>query len=549
MIRLLSLTRATWLLALGLLACSTAPPSPGPEPSIEDPQPSPPPPTIVGDGRKVALLVANATYDNSSANLANPPNDVRLLSGTLKKIGFAPKIIRDVDKGTLRTELRAFTESIGKRDIVFFYYSGHGIALRGKNYILGRKFNAQDEVEAVEDGDIFGIHEVVDRLERTQAGVRIIVIDACRDEPFTRSWTRSAETRGFIPVQRQKASFGTLLAFSAGAGEKALDRLKGLKSGPYAHALSRRLIQAGEPAQMVFADVGSDIRKMTSQRQNPEYRDALNGRFFFVKKTAAQPSPGQPVPPPPETAPPAPPPSRPAEMVLIPEGPFKMGCNKAVDKLCGYDERPARTVDVANFFIDKTEVSVAEYQKCVDAGACKREHYAREGETKYCNLGLSDRRQHPMNCVSWHGADAYCRWAGKRLPTDREWEKAARGTDHRKYPWGNEEFRTVKRANIADSTGREFYKLSGALKNYTDGFGATGPVGKLPKGASPYGVLDMIGNVWEWTSDWFLKGDDYPSLRGGSWRDAPKLSRVSNRRGADAKRRSGDIGFRCAKSY
>jgi formylglycine-generating enzyme required for sulfatase activity len=178
------------------------------------------------------------------------------------------------------------------------------------------------------------------------------------------------------------------------------------------------------------------------------------------------------------------------EMVAVPAGEFFLGCNEQIDRECYDDEKPGRRVFVAAFRIDKTEVTVAQYGRCVQAGGCSSPD-TRSG----CNYGTGGRDEHPVNCVDWQQADTYCRWAGKRLPTEAEWEKAARGRDGRIYPWGNQW--DTSRANV--------------------GSGGTVAVGSYASGASPYGALDMSGNVWEWTADWYDGEHKYRSGRGGSW--------------------------------
>lgn len=241
------------------------------------------------------------------------------------------------------------------------------------------------------------------------------------------------------------------------------------------------------------------------------------------------------------------------EMVRVPAGPFLMGCNVRVDAECERDEKP-RMVEVAAFRIDKTEVTVAAYAACVKAGGCSAQGLESkffddrdQGITESCNWNKPGREQHPINCVDWSHADAYCRWAKKRLPTEAEWEKAARGTDGLKYTWGNDGFGTRLVANIADERAKRNWPYWSTAPGYDDGFLFTAPVGSFVDGASPYGALDLIGNVWEWTADWEKSGKTRV-LRGGSWSDGPRETRTSRRVGVPPTERASHAGFRCART-
>ena len=224
------------------------------------------------------------------------------------------------------------------------------------------------------------------------------------------------------------------------------------------------------------------------------------------------------------------------EMVDVPAGAFWMGCNETVDADCRPEEYPYHEVALSAFRIDTTEVTVEAYAACVNGGFCSTPDVAGG-----CNWGVVGRETHPVNCVSWYDAQAYCGWAGKELPTEAQWERAARGGDGRRYPWGNA-------------------TLTCARANYPGCVSQTEPVGSHTSGASPYGALDMAGNVWEWVADWYDSAyyssspkSDPPGptggsgrvLRGGSW--ANGSIRASERARTDQlAARVAHYGFRCA---
>jgi formylglycine-generating enzyme required for sulfatase activity len=217
------------------------------------------------------------------------------------------------------------------------------------------------------------------------------------------------------------------------------------------------------------------------------------------------------------------------EMVEIPAGTFMMGSE---DDDADRDERPTARIFVDTFRIDKVEVTNGHYVRCVAAGQCTVPVGGDPAERA--------RADQPVTILSWRQAAAYCRWAGKRLPTEAEWEKAARGPDGRRYPWG--EAFEPDRANAGHTLG-------------------LGPVGQHPAGASPYGVLDMAGSVWEWTSSLYRPypydpsdGREDPDARGarvnrgGSWYYRAWYVRTTYRATADQSyRRVRDLGARCAR--
>jgi len=229
-------------------------------------------------------------------------------------------------------------------------------------------------------------------------------------------------------------------------------------------------------------------------------------------------------------------------LVLVPAGDFIMGSYEDPSNF-GFPN----VIFLDEFWIDQTEVTNSQYQKCVSAGVCdpprensnyKRDHYYTDHQ--YQNF--------PVTQVTWFQADDYCRWAGRRLPTETEWEKAARGLDGQRYPWGNEppEYDLLN------------FKGKAGKKNPNEGPVA---VGSYLKGASPYGALDMAGNVAEWVADWYgqfyfktpqaanpagpLMGDERV-YRGGDWDTYDVVIQSSYRLGLNPTSFNAHIGFRCA---
>jgi len=185
--------------------------------------------------------------------------------------------------------------------------------------------------------------------------------------------------------------------------------------------------------------------------------------------------------------------------VYIPAGDFIMGSNdieaqRSTNNGRAYPEIPVHTVYLDGYWIDKYEVTNEQYALCVTAGVCDPP-FLIKSETRRHYFDNPEYANYPVIYVSWYMARTYCEWAGRRLPNEAEWEKAARGTDGRKYPWGNEKV-SGERANFCDVN----CPRTIANSIFNDGYADTSPVGNYPAGASPYGVMDMSGNVWEWTS-------------------------------------------------
>ncbi len=222
---------------------------------------------------------------------------------------------------------------------------------------------------------------------------------------------------------------------------------------------------------------------------------------------------------------------------FIPAGRFDMG--NPYDR----GQMPLHIVLVSGFWMDRTEVTNGQYEQCVLAGVCDLP----ASSSSYSRPAYFDNSQYstyPVVYVDWNDADSFCRWAGGRLPTEAEWEHAARGSDDRRYPWGDQ-------------------APERSLSNFDFNVGDTAPVGIHPLGASPYGVLDMAGNVEEWVADWFEAGYASQSpisdpegpantgvrvVRGGSWLDNLNMVRADIRLGYPPDSAFINLGFRCAES-
>ncbi len=243
----------------------------------------------------------------------------------------------------------------------------------------------------------------------------------------------------------------------------------------------------------------------------------------------------------------------PASMVLVPAGPFEMGSDGKGD------EEPVHTVTLDAFHIDQYEVTNVQYAACVDAGVCEPP-LDTSSSTRDSYYGNAEYNDYPVIYVSWNQAKTYCEWRGVRLPTEAEWEKAARGTEGRTYPWGNDF--DGNRLNFCDSNCKYDYANKDYDKDYDDGYADTAPVGSYSNGVSPYDVYDMAGNVLEWVVDGYQFsyysnspaenpiGPTWSStrvLRGGSWASGSTLTRAARRFSYIPSTGMGIIGFRCAR--
>ena len=245
--------------------------------------------------------------------------------------------------------------------------------------------------------------------------------------------------------------------------------------------------------------------------------------------------------------------------VTIAAGSFKMGCSEDVEGSCPEDAVPAHDVALSSYVMDKFEVPVELFELCIAENVCTNDnadepHFRTSVESDKCNIGNPDRKNHPANCVTWYGAKAYCEWLGKRLPTEAEWENAAKSGKVQIYPWGN----TPKAS--CDNT---------VMRGEANGCGSnvTFPIGSKDAGVSEQGIFDLSGNVSEYTEDWYEKNfysteeasnadthgpaepekDKFKVIRGGSYIYGESRTRSSFRGSVKLADPAIDFGFRCVK--
>jgi formylglycine-generating enzyme required for sulfatase activity len=489
--------------------------------------------------RRVALVIGNAGYA-PPANLKNPLNDARDVAQALGALGFDVVLQTDADLRTMQRAVREFAARLRPDGVGLFYYAGHGVQVRGNNYLvpLGARIAAETEVE----DEALDVNRMLRVMEDSRSRISVVVLDACRDNPFARAFRGPARGLALMP-----APTGSFIAFATSPGAVAADGTG--RNGFFTGELLQAMRTPGLDIVDVFRRVIGRVRERTNGRQVPWTLSSLDGYFYFSLPQGAAPAPRIEIQ---EEV-------RPrlgslavsarldgvevwlddqrmgetrqgrtlvvnnvsegthrlraqkaghkdwqreiqvtasqraeavidieplgpakvikgddgAEMVLVPAGDFLMGsdaaevarfkeeCKKArrSDESCTrwHDrETPRHRVHLDAYYIDRYEVTNALFDRFVRATS-HRTVAEREGDGwvwqqkdgKWQRVtvsgatwrnpggsGTSAPANHPVVQVAWPDADAYCRWAGKRLPTEAEWEKAARGTDGRRYPWG-----------------------------------------------------------------------------------------------------------------
>jgi formylglycine-generating enzyme required for sulfatase activity len=534
---------------------------------------------------RIALVIGNANY-SGQRKLVNTLNDAADMADAFERLGFDVILANDTTMEEMDKAVVKFLRRIQKDDLAFFYFSGHGMAVDEENYLLPVDFSASSESSM--DLRAYRASLIRDKLDRSGARLRVMVLDACRNNPY-------AKGKGEEGLKKIASSVeGTLIAFATNPGNVARET-EG-RNSLYTRYLLEALREPRTDLESMIHDVAEQVYESSDRRQTP-YRDGfVNGKFYFkdppapsgdaareawnlVKDSGRRdllegflkeygsseyaglarikiqalgqggPSRGE------ERVNP----KDGLTYVWIPPGKFRMGCSEG-DNECYDDEKPAHEVEITKgFWMGQTAVTVGawkKYRAATGAGALDTE----DDLGRKINEGAGDDRL-PAVGMKWDEARSYCQWSGMRLITEAEYELAARaGTEGARYgsleeiAWygDNSGRKRIDSAAIVRDDEKNYYK-----RLFANGNGPK-PVGLKSPNAN--GLYDILGNVYTWTSDWY--GEKYyaaspqtnpagpPSgdkrvVRGGSWVSDTRNVRASYRNGDVPSYRYNNIGVRC----
>ena len=589
---------------------------------------------------RVALVVGNGAYTHAG-RLPNPVNDASDVAAALGRLGFEVTVVRDAGRTALNEALRAFTRRSAGADMALVFYAGHAMEMDGTNYLLPVDARIEQDTdvryETVTLGDVLA--------STSGAGLRVVILDACRNNPLARSMQRTVSTRSVSngslgDLNEDLLGDETLVAYSAAAGTTAADGDG--RNSPYTAAL---LAHLEEPVEigLLFRRVRERVLTATSGRQRPHEYQSLLREHYLSGGAAAGGGPAVPAgaaaaggpaaadpaaavaggstavlaqqetvfwqsivastnradfesylarwpagvyaplarrrvaalraaadPPrsdlPSEAVSDALPPGRGdgamfrdcpdcPEMAVIPAGEFWMGSPAAEEGRSDH-EGPRRRVALRSFALGVREVTFDEWEACVRDGGCNGHRLDGRGLGAY-----------PVVDVSWEDARAYAAWLSRktgepyRLPSEAEWEYAARGGTTTSRYWGDSSSPQCGHANGADAAAKRVYSDWTTAAACDDGAERAAPAGSYS--ANAFGLFDVLGNVWEWTEDCWAENhrgapaDGSPrrggdcgrrALRGGSWFNASRDLRSAARVWTPADLRRSFAGFRVART-
>lgn len=469
-----------------------------------------------------ALVVGNGDYIHTTA-LKTPARDAAAIAQRLESLDFTVTLATNLDGAALADALAGFLSGLKSEDVALFYFAGHGLQFKDETYILPTDAQLQNEFRLKREG--VALSDIVAQLE-SRLGINLLFLDASRRNPLAEA------LRAALPASRSTATqsgienlprvTGNTLILSA-AGPSSYQTETPGDHSVLTHALLQHIATPDLEVEVMLKRVTGDVRAATERTQRPKRLSRLTQEFYFVPPETSA-STKQAVSPPPEAP----------TLVSLPGGLFLMGCHRGPG--CQADEQPVHAVRISPFFISRHEVTFAEWDACVTAGGCQH-NPSDEG------WGRGNR---PVINVSWDDASEYAAWLSSatgqtwRLPTEAEWEYAARAGTNDAFAFGE---------TLAENQANFGFRLA-----------QTSDVGRYP--ANAFGLHDMHGNVWEWVGDYYdpsyyanapvadPKGPDTGHgrvFRGGSWMYDAMAQRSSERNSFAPNFRSKNVGFRLVR--
>ena len=535
---------------------------------------------------RVALVIGNKDYQDTRhlRPLTNPVNDATDVAKVLEGFGFEVQTYRNLNKDEMNEAIAKFGRTATNADAALFFYSGHAIQNRNQNYLM--PVNAKVPSLALVTDQGVNINTLLEEMDNAKSQVNIVMLDACRDNPFNNEFRSAGAVEGlaqpsFMPKK------GTVIVYATDPGNTAADG-RG-RNGVFTTGLLEAFKGTDLSLDGVLTVASERVDEISEHTQMPYVNGPkpLQKHFYFAGRKDTPPPPPLVTPPRPQPVPvviPPPPLEIEPEMVDIPGGTFQMGSPES-EKDRDPDDEGQHLVKVEGFKLGKTEVTVGAFRRFVEATGYKTDAERNAGGKKGCwaydqsdkdkqweyrdwaswrkpNLHQGNKDQHPVSCVSWNDAQAYIEWLNKntaggyRLPTEAEWEYAARGGTKTARYWGNDPNQACRYANVADQSAKQFD--SSQVFQCSDGYAYAASVGSFKP--NKFGLYDMLGNVWEWTCSEYDKdyggkekdcqtsGDAYRVYRGGSWDGVPRRVRAAFRSHDSPGDRLYDLGFRLART-
>ncbi len=492
---------------------------------------------------RVALVIGNGAYQHARP-LNNPRNDAAAVSAALEKVGFTVTTRTDAGLTEMKDALREFIDSLYADDseetVALVYFAGHGLQIDGRNYLIPVDAKVERDYEVPDE--TLAMDSVMRALESAGEGLNILILDCCRDNPFSRSWSGGRSAAGAGLAMPKQAPKGMFVAFATSPGDVAADGDG--KNSPYTGALVRHLATPGVAFEEVFKATGRDVSNATGGDQEPWFNSKFYGQFAFVPDSGAGSSGGGMAPPAVATVP------DPARTRLPREAkrdrPFENHLGMKFVPVVNYTNG-----DRVLFSVWETRVQdYAAYAAKTPGINMEWKDYEYEGH--------GQGPDHPVVMVSWDDAKAFCEWLTKteraagqigpkdeyRLPTDLEWSYAVGigeqedanatpavrdGKIDGVFPWGTQWPPEERVGNY----------------HFDDGYAYTAPVGSYP--ANDRGLYDLGGNACEWCEDWDNPAKrEHRVLRGGSLFQGYSVYILSSSRfDKDPGTRDFESGFRC----